>query len=59
MTSQSEKKSQQDEGVDEKLLKWRLVAHSYAEREKIFDVLSKMWSNIFPGKTLPVIRAKQ
>ena len=54
MTSQSEKNSLEDE----KLLKWRLVAQSFAEREKIFDVLSKMWLNTFPGKSLPVIRAK-
>lgn len=44
---------------EEKWLKWRLVAHSYAEREKMFDVLSKMWVVMFPSGSLPIIRTKQ
>ncbi|XP_066925723.1 nischarin-like isoform X2 [Clytia hemisphaerica] len=43
---------------EDNILRWQLRAHSYAEREKIFDMISKMWTNIFTGKSLPVIRVK-
>ena len=43
---------------DEQLGFWHLQTQSYAEREKVFNVLSKMWSNFYVGKTLPVLRKK-
>ena len=39
---------------DEDLIRWDLQAHSHIEREKIFNILSKMWSMCFLGKTLPI-----
>ena len=37
---------------------WTFNASSYMERDKIFGVLSRMWSNNFSGRTLSVIRKK-
>ena len=39
---------------DVDLIRWNLQAHSHIEREKIFSILSKMWSMCFLGKTLPI-----
>ena len=46
-------------GMDETLCVWCLEAHSYVEREKVFNILSKMWSNYFSGKTLSVFRKQK
>lgn len=53
---------QSNSSADENLVKWKLKAYSYAERERIFDILSKMWANLFGSgnssdKSLPVTRA--
>lgn len=54
---------QENSAAEENVIKWKLKAYSYAERERIFDILSKMWANLFgsdnnEGKSLPVTRAK-
>lgn len=47
-----------DQYEEEHLETWILEAHSYVERDKIFNVLSKMWANFYAGMTLPVLRKK-
>lgn len=50
-----------DDGNQEEMnvVTWQLRAHSYLERDKIFNVLSKMWANVFVGRTLPILNKKR
>lgn len=50
----TDRKVQEEQGV----LLWKLRTQSFAEREKIFNILSKMWTNSYSGKTLPVVKRK-
>eukprot|EP00795_Rhopilema_esculentum_P002340 gene2340-17977_t len=40
------------------LLVWNLQTQSFNEREKIFNLLSKMWTSFYSGKTLPIVKRK-
>ncbi len=50
----TDQKVQDEQGA----LLWKLQSQSFAEREKIFNVLSKMWTNSYSGKTLPIVKRK-
>eukprot|EP00112_Aurelia_sp_Birch-Aquarium-sp1_P005522 Seg1629.1 transcript_id=Seg1629.1/GoldUCD/mRNA.D3Y31 product=Nischarin protein_id=Seg1629.1/GoldUCD/D3Y31 len=45
---------QEEQGV----LVWNLRTQSFNEREKIFNILSKMWAVCYSGKTLPIVKRK-
>ena len=37
---------------------WNLRAQSFNEREKIINIISKMWTSCYTGRTLPVAKRK-
>ena len=39
-------------------LVWKLRTQTYTEREKIFTVISKMWTNCYSGRSLPILKRK-
>ena len=39
-------------------LVWNLRTQSFNEREKIFNILSKMWTGFYSGKTLPIVKRR-
>ena len=39
-------------------LTWNLRTQSFNEREKIFNILSKMWTSCYAGRTLPVVKRR-
>eukprot|EP00794_Sanderia_malayensis_P006213 gene6213-6929_t len=50
----TDRKVQEEQGA----LLWKLRAQSFAEREKIFTIVSKMWTNSYSGKTLPIVKRR-
>ena len=39
-------------------LTWNLRTQSFNEREKIINILSKMWASCYSGRTLPVVKRR-
>ena len=39
-------------------LVWNLRTQSFNEREKVFNILSKMWTSCYSGKTLPIVKRR-